>query len=40
MTSLMRAANSRIKRIADKWPYILIAISLVGLALKLYRGTI
>jgi len=28
-----------LKRIADRWPYILLAISIIGLALKIYRGT-
>jgi hypothetical protein len=38
MSSITRTSNSRIKQLADLWPYILLAISLVGLALKLYRG--
>jgi hypothetical protein len=29
---------SRLKRMAELWPYILVALSIVGLALKLYRG--
>jgi hypothetical protein len=32
--------SSRLKRIAELWPYILIALSIVGLALKLYRGAL
>jgi hypothetical protein len=31
--------SSRLKRIAELWPYILVVISIVGLALRVYRGT-
>ena len=30
---------SRLKRIAKLWPYIVIAGSLLGLAVRVYRGT-
>jgi hypothetical protein len=41
---LMRAVvpakgTTRLKQIAQLWPYILIAMSLVGLVLRFYRGT-
>ena len=32
--------SSRLKQMAELWPYILIALSILGLALKLYRGTL
>jgi len=31
--------TSGLKRLVWLWPYILIAISLAGLAFRLYRGT-
>jgi hypothetical protein len=41
MSSVTPASGwSRLKRIAEFWPYILVAVSIIGLALKLYKGTI
>ena len=28
-----------LRRLADLWPYLLIAISFLGLVLEVYRGT-
>jgi hypothetical protein len=36
----LASGSSRLKRIAEFWPHILLAISIVGLALKLYQGTL
>jgi hypothetical protein len=33
-------SSSRVKRVVSFWPYILLAISLIGLILKLYRAII
>ena len=32
--------ESILKRLADLWPYILIAISIIGLVFRLFRGTL
>ena len=31
--------GSRLRRLAEMWPYILVAIAVIGVAIKVYRGT-
>jgi hypothetical protein len=38
MNSDKISGRTKLMRIAEFWPYILVAISIVGLALRLYRG--
>ena len=40
MSSITRTGISKFKQMAGLWPYVLLVLSLLGLALRLYRGTI
>lgn len=40
MSSMTNMGTPKFRRIAGLWPYALLALSLLGLALRLCRGTI